>query len=239
MSSAQGARRFARSCWASATNASASTSRTNSGSRSCSFRGGSSSTRYWSRRRWRQVSTSSPGPVSRTCLPRPPGEGLRSGRRTHHRFGQTQRADGDRGRWCPDPGFAGLVNARVYRSHPPTNAVHYAYFTGVDVPGFLVPVHPRHQRRCDPDQQQRGVCLRRSSPQPTPHLHRGCGRRVSPSPRRGRVGSGDDGGGGAPDRRVPWHLRVARLLQAGMEPRMGSGRRRRLHQGPDLRPRDQ
>ena len=31
---------------------------------------------------------------------------------------------------------AGLVNARVYRSHPPTNAVHYAYFTGVDVPGF-------------------------------------------------------------------------------------------------------
>jgi flavin-dependent dehydrogenase len=39
-------------------------------------------------------------------------------------------ADGVRSR------VAGLVDARVYRSHPPTNAVHYAYFSGVDVPGF-------------------------------------------------------------------------------------------------------
>ena len=39
-------------------------------------------------------------------------------------------ADGVRSR------VAGLVDARDYRSHPPTNAVHYAYFTGVDVPGF-------------------------------------------------------------------------------------------------------
>ncbi len=31
---------------------------------------------------------------------------------------------------------AGLVGAETLRSHQPVNAAHYAYFTGVDVPGF-------------------------------------------------------------------------------------------------------
>ncbi len=39
------------------------------------------------------------GPASR-----PPGEGRRRGRRAHHRFGDVQHADGDRGRWRPIPG---------------------------------------------------------------------------------------------------------------------------------------
>lgn len=31
---------------------------------------------------------------------------------------------------------AGLVGARPYHEYPATNAVHYAYFSGVDIPGF-------------------------------------------------------------------------------------------------------